>query len=67
VLSGGVFDKSYIKSQVKAHQATIALFKKEIASGEDSDARAFASATLPTLRTHLKKINSIATDAGVSK
>lgn len=67
VLSGGTFDKSYIKSQVKAHQATIALFKKEIASGEDADAKAFASATLPTLRSHLKQINTLATDAGAAK
>jgi putative membrane protein len=66
VLSGDTFDKSYIKSQVKAHRQTIALFRKEIASGQDADAKAFATATLPTLRTHLKKINSIAADGGVS-
>jgi putative membrane protein len=66
VLSGDTFDKSYIKSQVKAHRETIALFKKEIASGQDADAKAFASATLPTVRTHLKDITKIAADAGVS-
>lgn len=67
VLSGGTFDKSYIKSQVKAHQATIALFKKEASSGEDPEAKAFASATLPTLRAHLKQINTMATEAGEAK
>jgi putative membrane protein len=67
VLSGNTFDKSYIKSQVKAHRETIALFKKEIASGEDADAKAFATATLPTVQAHLKKINTIAADAGVAK
>ena len=66
VLSGDTFDKSYIKSQVKAHRETIALFKKEVASGQDADAKAFATATLPTLKAHLKKIDSIATDAGVT-
>ena len=66
VLSGDTFDKSYIKAQLKAHRDTIALFKKEIASGQDSDAKAFATATLPTLQAHLKKIKSIATDAGIS-
>jgi putative membrane protein len=66
VLSGDTFDKSYIKSQIKAHRETIALFRKEIASGQDADAKAFATATLPTLKAHLKKINSIAADAGVS-
>jgi hypothetical protein len=42
------------------------LFKKEIASGQDADAKAFATATLPTVRAHLKAILAIATDAGVS-
>jgi putative membrane protein len=65
VLSGDTYDKAYIKSQIKAHRATIALFKKEAASGQDPDAKAFAVATLPTLHAHLKKINSIAADAGV--
>jgi putative membrane protein len=67
VLSGDTFDKSYIKSQIKDHQGAIALFKKEIASGQDPDAKAFASATLPTLRMHLKKIKAIAADAGITK
>jgi putative membrane protein len=66
VLSGGTFDKSYIKSQLKAHRQTIALFRKESATGQDADAKAFARATLPTLRAHLKAINAIAADAGVS-
>jgi putative membrane protein len=67
VLSGDTFDKSYIKSQIEDHRGAIALFKKEIASGQDPDAKAFASATLPTLRTHLKKINAIAAVAGVTQ
>jgi putative membrane protein len=66
VLSGDTFDKSYIKSQVKAHQQTIALFKKEIASGQDTDAKAFATDTLPTLRAHLKAIKAIAAANGVN-
>ena len=66
VLSGNTFDESYIKSQVRAHRATIALFRKEIDSGQDADAKAFASATLPTLRAHMKAIDAIAADAGVS-
>jgi predicted outer membrane protein len=51
---------------VKDHEEDIAEFKKEAASGRDPDARAFASATLPTLEAHLKKIQSIAAEAGVS-
>jgi putative membrane protein len=67
VLSGDTFDKSYIKSQTSDHQAAVALFKKEIASGQDPDAKAFASATLPTLQMHLKKIMAISADAGLPK
>jgi putative membrane protein len=65
-LSGSSFDKSYIKGMIKDHQEDIAEFKKEAASGRDPDARAFASATLPTLEAHLKKIQAIAAEAGVS-
>jgi putative membrane protein len=65
VLSGDTFDKSYVKGQVKAHRETIALFRKEINSGQDADAKAFATATLPTVRSHLKAINAIASDMGV--
>jgi putative membrane protein len=66
VLSGDSFDKSYIKGMIKDHEEDIAEFKKEATSGQDPDARAFASATLPTLEAHLKKIQSIAASAGVS-
>jgi putative membrane protein len=66
VLSGDTFDKSYIKSQLRAHRGAVALFKKESTMGQDPDAKAFAAATLPTLRGHLKQITSIAATAGVS-
>jgi putative membrane protein len=64
VLTGDTYDKSFIKTQIKAHRQTIALFKKEIATGQDPDAKAFATATLPTLRKHLKAAQSIAASAG---
>lgn len=65
VLSGDTFDKSYVKGQISAHRQTIALFRKEISSGQDADAKAFASETLPTLRAHLKAITKIAADMGI--
>ena len=55
-----------IKGMIKDHEEDIAMFKKEAASGQDPDAKAFAVATLPTLRAHLKKIKSIAASAGVT-
>jgi putative membrane protein len=67
VLSGDTFDKSYIKGQIKAHRDTIVLLKKEIASGQDPDAKAFATSVLPTVQGHLKKIRMIAADAGITK
>jgi putative membrane protein len=66
VLSGETFDKSYIKSQLKAHREAIALFRQEASSGQDPDAKAFAAATLPTLREHLKAIRRVAASAGMS-
>ncbi len=64
VLSGDTFDRSYIKSQIKDHVAAIALFRKESRSGQDPDAKAFASATLPTLKMHLSTIKTIAANEG---
>ena len=64
VLSGDSFDKSYIKSMVSDHEEDIKEFETEAQSGQDPDAKAFASATLPTLKAHLKKIRSIAASAG---
>jgi putative membrane protein len=60
VLKGDTFDKSYIKSQVKAHEDTLKLLNKEIASGQDSDAQAFAKSVRPTVQGHLKAIRAIA-------
>jgi putative membrane protein len=65
VLSGETFDKSYVKGQIKAHRDTIALFHKEMSSGQDPDAKAFATATLPTVRSHLKAVTALATDMGI--
>ena len=67
VLTGDTFDKSYIKNQITAHEQTAALMKKEIASGTDAQAQAFAKETLPTVQAHLKKIRAIAATAGVTE
>jgi len=66
LLSGDTFDKSYIKDQIKDHRSTIALFKREIANGTDPEAKDFATATLPVLQGHLRAIEKIAADAGVT-
>ncbi|MEJ0008685.1 MAG: DUF4142 domain-containing protein [Steroidobacteraceae bacterium] len=66
VLTGKTFEDSYIKAMVKDHETTITLFRHEAATGQDPDAKAFAKATLPTLKEHLKKIQELASAAGVT-
>jgi putative membrane protein len=63
--SGDSFDKSYIKGQIKAHEDTVELLQKEIDSGKDPDAQAFAKEVLPKVKMHLDKINKIAASEGV--
>jgi putative membrane protein len=64
-LRGHTFDKSYIKSQVKAHTETVALLRKEIASGQDADAQAFARSILPTVESHLQAVRTLASEEDV--
>ena len=65
LLSRASFDKAYIQNQVDAHRETVALLRKEIASGRDPQAKQFAQSLLPTVQGHLEKITKIATDAGL--
>lgn len=59
LLSGATFDRSYMRSQIRAHEDTATLFKKEIATGEDGPAKSFASDTLPVVQSHLDKARKI--------
>lgn len=57
--SGAEFDKAYIKGQIADHKATIELFEREIASGKDADAKAFAAANLPVVQSHLAMLQAM--------
>jgi len=57
-LSGAAFDTAYLKGQKKAHLQAIRLFNAEAAHGTDPDLKAFATATLPTLKEHLSMIEA---------
>jgi putative membrane protein len=58
-LSGKEFDLAYVESQSKAHAKTIALLEKEIASGSDPAAKAWADAALLTVKRHAELIGSL--------
>ena len=58
-LKGDAFDKAYAEQMVKDHEGAVALFEKESTSGGDSDLKAFAGMTLPTLQDHLKMAKAL--------
>jgi putative membrane protein len=59
-LSGAQFDRAYMDEMVADHKTDVSEFKKESSSGKDSDVKAFAAKTLPTLEDHLKMAQSTA-------
>jgi len=57
--SGDNFDKEYLTMLKKDHEKNIAAFEKEAndtGTKEDSDVKAFAKKTLPTLKEHLQMV-----------
>ncbi len=58
-LSGAEFDKEYVKGMVEDHEKDVAEFQKQSTGAEDSGVKAFASKTLPTLKSHLDQIKTI--------
>ncbi len=58
-LSGAEFDKEYVKAMVEDHEKDVKEFKAQSESGTDSDVKAFAAKTLPTLQSHLDMIKGI--------
>jgi putative membrane protein len=53
-LNGAQFDNECGRHAVEAHEKAIQLFRNEARAGGDSDLRAFAQKTLPTLEEHLR-------------
>ena len=64
-LSGAAFDKAYMAGQEKDHAATVKLFEKEIATGQDKDLSGFASKNLPTIEDHTQMIFQVGSSLGV--
>jgi putative membrane protein len=63
-LSGARFDEAYVEAMVEAHEDAVLLFTREIDSGTDSLARAWAKKTLLTLESHEAKAKDLATTGG---
>ncbi len=64
-LSGNDFDKTYISSQVKAHEKAVDMFQAYGESGENAELKQWAETTLPALKDHLKQAKAL--DSEVSK
>jgi putative membrane protein len=59
-LSGAEFDRQYMQHMVEDHAKNVAAFQNQAQQGEDSDLKAFAAQTLPTLQEHLQLARSVA-------
>jgi len=57
-LGAGDFDKMYLKLQEEVHKSTIADFERAAKSSDDSQLKAWASKTLPTLKQHLAMVQA---------
>jgi putative membrane protein len=66
-LSGAEFDREYMKHMVKSHNAGVALFEKEAQKGNDTETKAWAEKTLPTLREHKTMAHDVAVKVGAVK
>jgi putative membrane protein len=58
-LSGAEFDKAYMKHATADHRKTLSLFERAADTAKDSELRAFARRTIPTLQTHLAAAENI--------
>jgi putative membrane protein len=52
--SGADFDKAYMDMMVKDHEKDVKEFEEASKDAEDSDLKAWAAKTLPTLQHHLE-------------
>lgn len=58
--SGKDFDKAFLSQMEKDHKKDISNFEDAEKNAADADVKAWASNTLPTLRSHLAKVQELA-------
>jgi len=64
-MSGMGFNKEFMKFQVRSHNATVALFKKELEDGNQTQVRSFATKYLPGIESHTEMIHRVASNMGI--
>ena len=65
-LNGAEFDKEYVTEMVADHEKDVTAFEAQAKGSVDSDVKAFAEKTLPTLKMHLQMIQDIAAKMNAS-
>ena len=58
-LSGASFDSAYMDSQIKGHTKTLGIFDAEIAGGQNTQVKGYATGKRPGIQTHLALADSI--------
>jgi putative membrane protein len=53
-LTGGAFDRAYMRAMVKDHRHDVAAFRVEKMHAKDANVKQYAASTLPVLEEHLK-------------
>jgi putative membrane protein len=62
--TGADFDKAFAETMVSDHKTVVDAFKKASTEATDSDVKAFAAKTLPTLEMHLKMAEDLQNKVG---
>lgn len=63
-LSGGEFDREYMRTMIDEHQKAVDLFTRASAAGFDAAFADFARSSLPALQSHLEQAQRIAASLG---
>jgi putative membrane protein len=58
-LKGADFDKAYVKQMIEDHLNDVHAFEKEVNDGTEPAVKAFAEATLPSLKHHLEMARAL--------
>ncbi len=58
-MHGQEFDREYVRMMVGDHEKDLDAFDREARTGVDSDVKALAARSLPTIREHLRMVNDM--------